>query len=57
MKKLLALFSMLCPICRLARRFSDSKFAKVLEKREKHCPFCKAYREVFGNKSEKEESL
>jgi rubrerythrin len=46
-KKFLALFSMLCPVCNIVRRFPDSKFAKIMEKREKNCPACKAYNEIF----------
>lgn len=47
-KRLLAFFSILCPICNFIRRNPNSKFAQMMQKREKLCPACKAYKEIYG---------
>jgi hypothetical protein len=54
LKKVLAFVSMICPGCNIARRFPESKFAKIKQRIGKRCPACKAYQEVFGKKDEKD---
>jgi len=56
LKKMLAFVSMICPGCNIARRFPDSKFAKIKQKIEKKCPCCKAYEEIYGKTPENKES-
>ena len=41
--KLLALVCYICPLCIIARGFSNSRFAKGMEEFGKICPFCRAY--------------
>lgn len=48
MKKILAFVCMFCPICLIARKYKDSKFAEIVKTKEESCPFCKAYKEVYG---------
>ncbi|MFH1562735.1 MAG: hypothetical protein ABIF11_04860 [Nitrospirota bacterium] len=50
LKKMLAFVSMICPVCNLARRFPESKFAGMIEKERKNCPACKAYKELCCKK-------
>jgi len=54
LKKILAFVSMICPGCNIARRFPESKFAKIKQKIGKICPACKAYQEIFGKKEGKD---
>ncbi|MHC9540107.1 MAG: hypothetical protein AB9903_11355 [Vulcanimicrobiota bacterium] len=42
--KVLASVCTICPLCILKRRFPDSAFSRFIEKVEKCCPFCNAYR-------------
>jgi len=49
MRKILAAFCQICPLCIVARKFPQSKFAKMIKSLSSICPFCKAY------KKEKEE--
>jgi hypothetical protein len=48
MKKIMALFCKFCPVCIIARKFPRSKFAEVVKKKEKDCPFCRAYTDTYG---------
>jgi hypothetical protein len=50
----LAFVCQVCPFCIVARRYPKSPFALVMEKLEKFCPFCRAYREVQLKVSGKE---
>ena len=52
--RLLAFFCQMCPLCIVARRYPKSRFALVMGKLEKVCPFCRAYREVQLKVSGKE---
>ncbi|MBA7495472.1 hypothetical protein ES702_06059 [subsurface metagenome] len=42
--KLFALVCYTCPLCIVARRFPESRFAKWVKNVSKICPFCIAYR-------------
>jgi hypothetical protein len=52
LKKILAFVSVICPGCNIARRFPESKFAKIKQRIGKICPACKAYEEIFGKTPE-----
>ena len=43
---LLAFLCEICPLCIVARRFPDSKFASGMKRLEKFCPFCTAHRKL-----------
>ena len=47
-KRILAFFCKVCPFCVLARKWPGSRFAKFMGRFDKHCPFCRAYKEIFG---------
>ncbi len=53
MKKFLAFICKICPFCILRRKFPKSKFAQIMKKEEKICPFCKAYHELYIKGEEK----
>jgi len=45
MKQILAYLCACCPLCILRRSLSGSKYARFMERAEKSCPACKAYKE------------
>jgi len=47
----MALFCKFCPICIVARKYPNSKFAVFVKKKEANCPFCKAYTDIYGDHS------
>ncbi len=42
--RLLAFVCEICPLCIMARRFPDSKFASGMARMERFCPFCNAHK-------------
>lgn len=54
LKKALAFVSLICPGCNIARRFPESKFARMMQKHREKCPACRAYQDIFGKKKEAE---
>lgn len=44
--RLLAFVCDICPLCIIARRFPDSKFAKGMKKFGRICPFCIAHQKL-----------
>ena len=52
--RVLAFVCQACPFCIVARRYPKSRFALVMGKLEKVCPFCWAYRELKSESSRKD---
>ncbi len=44
--RLLAFVCEICPLCIIARRFPNSKFASGMARMEKFCPFCNAHEKL-----------
>ena len=45
---LLAFICQICPLCVCARRWPQSRFARVLAGVERRCPACRAYKARRG---------
>jgi hypothetical protein len=46
LKRLMAFVCQICPPCVLARKYPESKLAKIMAKEKMRCPFCRAYDEL-----------
>lgn len=44
--RLLAFVCEICPLCIMARRFPNSKFASGMARMERFCPFCNAHKKL-----------
>jgi hypothetical protein len=44
--RIFAFICQICPLCFVARRFPESKFALGMKQLSKICPFCLAYKEM-----------
>ncbi|MCK4423029.1 MAG: hypothetical protein KAV18_03055 [Candidatus Omnitrophica bacterium] len=44
--ELFAFICRICPLCIIARKFPDSKFAARMNSWGKSCPFCLAYKKI-----------
>jgi len=49
--RLMAIGCSVCPFCIAARRWPNSRYAKMLRVAEKSCPFCRAYARVHGGRA------
>ena len=47
--KALAFVCSVCPFCLVKRKWPASTFARVMNRVERGCPFCRAYRRVTSS--------
>lgn len=47
-EKFMAWICEICPLCIFARKFPQSRIAKIVAREKQHCPFCRAYERVKG---------
>jgi hypothetical protein len=50
MTRFLAWICSICPVCLFGRAKPNSRFVKGLEKYQKYCPACRAYKKLHGEK-------